>query len=127
MHGQPHIRFTLKGIATDDTFYDVLLTVHLSIVVVTDQLNAQMLFFIWRLLYSSTCFEHYRAHYQEVKIVLYSIWYRHTETSEWSKNTKIQFYKYEYIVVKFMYEFSGVIAVYFFTVIIVSYLKRLRF
>ena len=29
---------------------------------------------------SSTC-----AHRQEVKIVLYSIWYRHTETSEWSK------------------------------------------
>jgi len=25
------------------------------------------------------------AHHQEVKIVLYSIWYRHTETSEWSK------------------------------------------
>ena len=29
------------------------------------------------------------AHHQEVKIVLYSIWYRHTETSEWSKMTKI--------------------------------------
>ena len=25
------------------------------------------------------------AHHQEVKIVLYSIWYRHTETSEWFK------------------------------------------
>ena len=36
------------------------------------------------------------------KIVLYNIWYRHTETSEWSKITKIQFYKYEYIVVKFI-------------------------
>ena len=24
------------------------------------------------------------------QIVLYSIWYRHTETSEWSKVTKIQ-------------------------------------
>jgi len=48
-----------------------------------------------------------RAHHQEVKIVLYSIWYRHTETSEWSKFTKIQFYKYEHIVVKFMYEFYG--------------------
>jgi len=46
---------------------------------------------------SSTC-----AHHQEIKIVLYSIWYRHTETSEWSKITKIQFYKYEQIVVKFM-------------------------
>ena len=47
------------------------------------------------------------AHHQEVKIVLYSIWYHHTETSEWSKITKIQFYKYEHVVVKFMYEFFG--------------------
>ena len=57
---------------------------------------------------SSTC-----AHHQEVKIVLYSLWYHHTETSEWSKITKItkitkiQFYKYEHIVVKFMFEFFG--------------------
>ena len=27
---------------------------------------------------SSTCFEHYCVHHQEVNIVLYSIWYRHT-------------------------------------------------
>ena len=33
---------------------------------------------------SSTC-----AHRQEGKIVLYNLWYRHTETSEWSKITKI--------------------------------------
>ena len=30
------------------------------------------------------------AHHQEVKIVLYSIWYHLTETSEWSKIIKIQ-------------------------------------
>ena len=47
------------------------------------------------------------AHHQEVKIALHSLWYRHTETSEWSKITKIQFYKYEQIVVKFMREFFG--------------------
>ena len=47
------------------------------------------------------------AHHQEVKIVLYSIWYRHTETSDWSKINKIQFYKYEHVVVKFMCEFFG--------------------
>ena len=41
------------------------------------------------------------------QIVLHSIWYRHTETSEWSKITKIQFYKYEHIVVKVIYEFFG--------------------
>jgi len=47
------------------------------------------------------------AHHQAVKIVLYSIWYHHTETSEWSKITKMQSYKYEHIVVKFMCEFFG--------------------
>ena len=51
---------------------------------------------------SSTC-----AHHQEVKIALYSLWYQHTETSEWSKITKIQFYKYKQIVVKFMCEYFG--------------------
>ena len=38
------------------------------------------------------------------QILLYSIWYRHTETGEWSKITTIQFYKYEHIVVKFICE-----------------------
>jgi len=51
---------------------------------------------------SGTC-----ADNQEVKIALHSLWYHHTETSEWSKITKIQFYKYEQIVVKFMCEFFG--------------------
>jgi len=51
---------------------------------------------------SSTC-----ALYREVKTALHSLWYRHTETSEWSKITKTQFYKYVQIVVKFMYEFFG--------------------
>ena len=45
------------------------------------------------------------AYNHEVKIVLYSIWYHHTETSERSKITKIQFYKYEQMVVKFVCEF----------------------
>ena len=56
----------------------------------------------------------FRAHVlivRRAKIILYSFWYHHTETSEWSKITKIikmikiQFYKYEYMVVKFMCEF----------------------
>ena len=51
---------------------------------------------------SSTC-----AHRQEAKIVLYSLSYHHTETSEWYKITKIQFYKYEHIVVTLMCEFFG--------------------
>jgi len=46
---------------------------------------------------SSTC-----AHHQEVKIALCSLWYHHTETSEWYKINKTQFYKDEQIVVKFM-------------------------
>ena len=33
---------------------------------------------------SSTCAPH-----QDVKIALHSLWYHHTETSEWSKITKI--------------------------------------
>jgi len=41
-----------------------------------------------------------RFHHQVVKIILYSIRYHHTEKSEWSKITKIQFCKYEHIVVK---------------------------
>jgi len=51
---------------------------------------------------SSTC-----DHHQEVKIALHSLWYHHTETSDWSKITKIQFYEYVQIVVKFMCEFFG--------------------
>ena len=43
------------------------------------------------------------AHRQEVKIVLYSLWYHYTETSEWSKIAKItkitDIYNYEHIVV----------------------------
>ena len=40
------------------------------------------------------------------KLVLYSLWYHHIETSEWSKITKItKIYKYEHIVVKFVCEF----------------------
>ena len=43
---------------------------------------------------SSTC-----THHQEFKIALHSLWYHHTEASERSKTTEIQFYKYEQIVV----------------------------
>ena len=69
-----------------------------------NQLDAQNLFYNKFI----SCLYMFRApcaHRQEVKIVLYSLWYHHTETSEWSKITKI--YKYEHIVVKFMCEFFG--------------------
>jgi len=76
-------------------FSDVLLTVRLSIFIsVFNQFDAQNLFhnkfYFMPLHVSSTC-----AHHQEVKIVLHNLWYHHTETSDWSKITKIQFYKYE--------------------------------
>ena len=58
--------------------FDVMLTVHLSTILVTDQPNEKNSCFIISLLQSSTCFEHYCVHHQEVKIVLYSIWYHHT-------------------------------------------------
>jgi len=82
--------------------FDVLLTVHLSIFIsVFNQFDAQNLFqnkfYFMPLHVSNTC-----AHRQEVKIALHSLWYHHTETSEWSKITKIQFYKYEKRVVKYL-------------------------
>ena len=58
-------------------FFYVLLTVHLSVILVIDQINAQILVynkFIIRLyMFRALC-----DHHQEVKIVLYSIWYHHT-------------------------------------------------
>ena len=58
--------------------FDVLLTVHLSIfILVINQLDAQNLFYNKFI----SCLYMFRgpcAHRQEVKIVLYSIWYHHT-------------------------------------------------
>jgi len=58
--------------------FDGLLTVHLSIfILVINQLDAQNLFYIKFI----TCLYMFRAlcaHRQEIRIVLYSIWYHHT-------------------------------------------------
>ena len=66
----------------DNQFFDVLLTVHLSIfILVINQLDAQNLFYNNFI----SCLYMFRApcaHRQEGKIVLYSLWYHHTETSE---------------------------------------------
>ena len=60
------------------TFFDVLLTVHLSIfILVINQLVAQNLFYNKFI----SCLYMFRApcaHHQEVKIVLYNMWYHHT-------------------------------------------------
>ena len=57
--------------------FDVLLTVHLSIILAINQLNAQN-FFYNKFIIRLYMFRALRAHHQEVKIVLYSIWYHHT-------------------------------------------------
>ena len=54
--------------STPETFFGVLMTVHLFTTLVNDQLEAQLLYFIIRLLQSSTCFEQRRVHHQEVKL-----------------------------------------------------------
>ena len=65
-------------------------------------------------MFRATC-----AHRQEVKSLLYSLWYHQTETSEWPKITNItkitEVYKYEHRVVKFTHKFyySVLIFIYF--------------
>ena len=52
--------------AIDLKYFNILLTVRLSITLVNDQLDTQFFYFIIRLLQYSTCFEQRRAHHQEV-------------------------------------------------------------
>ena len=61
-----HLQLVLRLIM--DRASDVLLTVPLSITLANDQLDEQFLYFIMRLLQSSTCFEHHCPHHQEVKL-----------------------------------------------------------
>ena len=74
----PNIYHVVQACLTETTDFDVLLTVHLSIfILVINQLDAQNLFYNKFV----SCFYMFRApcaHRQEVKIVLYSIWYHHT-------------------------------------------------
>ena len=72
---------TIKGtrhVRICDTFFYVLLTVLLSIfILVINQLDAQNLFYSKFI----SCLYMFRApcaHRREIKIVLYSLWYRHT-------------------------------------------------
>jgi len=46
------------------------------------------IFFITSLLNASTCFEHCYVHHQEVKIVLYSLWYHHT--CRWPSGAQVE-------------------------------------
>jgi hypothetical protein len=67
----------------------VVLTFCMSMfILVINQLDAQNLFYNK----FTSCLYMFRAssaHRQEVRIVLYSLWYHHNETREWSKVTKI--------------------------------------
>jgi len=55
------IHYTIheEVIQIDITYFYVLLTVHLSIILDNDQPDAHLLYFTIYLLHSSTCFKHY--------------------------------------------------------------------
>jgi hypothetical protein len=55
-------------------FY-ILLTVHLGIIVINNQLDAQFLLYIFRF---STCFEQPCAHHQGSQLYQYNTWYMET-------------------------------------------------
>jgi hypothetical protein len=63
-----------RHISKSPIFY-VLLTVHLGIILVNDQLDAQF-FFLICLFQSSSFFEQPRAHHQENQFYQYSFWYK---------------------------------------------------
>jgi len=69
------------------TDFDVLLTVHLSIILVIKQIMNKFLlynkFIICLYMFRKLC-----AHHQEVKIVLFSIWYQHT--CRWSSGAQVE-------------------------------------
>ena len=59
-------------------FLNFLLTVHLSIILVFNQLNAKKFLFYNKFIIVLYMLPALCAHHQEVKIVLYNIWYHHT-------------------------------------------------
>ena len=56
-------------------FY-ILVTVHLGIILINNQPDAQLLIYIYIYLFRfSTCFEQPCAHHQEGQLYQYNIWY----------------------------------------------------
>jgi hypothetical protein len=92
---------------TNMKFFYVILTVYLSIILATGQLNAQILYFMTSLLYSSTCFEHYWAYHQEAKLYYPASGIVTLKQVSGLKLLKYSLYKYEHIIVKGIYEFFG--------------------
>jgi hypothetical protein len=68
------------------TIFDIFRTVHLRVILVGNQLDAQ---FIIRLFESSTCFEQLCAHPQEENCINTTSGIITPKISEWSKITKI--------------------------------------
>ena len=92
IRGTNSVRPTVDEVSKKYKFFDVLLTVHLSIFIsVFNQLDAQNLFhskFISCLyMFRALC-----AHHQEVKIMLYSLWYHHTYRCDDTRGCIMQFW-----------------------------------
>ena len=70
-------------------FFDIFLIVYISIFLAINQLNAQNpLFFYNRFTIRLYLFRGLCAHHQEVRIVLYSIWYH--QTCRWPSGAKVE-------------------------------------
>jgi len=68
-------------------YFDVLLTVHLSVILVINQLDAQNLV-LYKFNKPLYMFRALSVHHQEVKIVLYRIWYTHT--CRWPSGAQVE-------------------------------------
>ena len=69
----------------------VLFTVHISIILGNDQLDIQLLYFTTRLLWSSTCFEHYMLIIRRLNCIDAASGIVTLKISEWSKITSVTF------------------------------------
>jgi hypothetical protein len=67
----------------------VLLILHLSIILGNDQFDTQSLYFTIRLLWSSTCFEHYMLIIRRLNCIDAASGIATLKTSEWSKITSV--------------------------------------
>ena len=83
----------LAGTYEGDFYFNVLLTVHLNIFIsVINQLDVQNFCFTISFISCLYMFRALCAHHQEVKIVLYSIWYHHTCRWPPGAQVRVQFW-----------------------------------
>jgi hypothetical protein len=69
-----NIQQTSHVLNQTNTEFSVLLTVHLGLIFVNNQIDTQIFIRVY-LFQFSTCFEHPCAHHQENQLYLYDIWY----------------------------------------------------